>query len=217
MSIPVKHAAEAEQYGLKIRHLVSPIRDHSFPWFRDWTILEDKRYDILSRIENTDARLGLIGTVGFVALLGGFFIPRLAAALSDDRAFSWAPAGSRSLPSCSATVGGFGSLFNLLVSSDIRAYNRVTPFIAFFSLIAVALIADRLLTASASSKNRRWAAAGAFSLILFHRLVRRSAGRLAPQCRPPEPFALNGRRSRPLYIPWKRGFPPVRWSFNCRR
>jgi hypothetical protein len=48
-------------------------------------------------------------------------------------------------------VGGFGSLFNLLVTSDIRAYNRISPFIAFFSLTAIALAIDSLFP----SRRRR--------------------------------------------------------------
>jgi hypothetical protein len=42
------------------------------------------------------------------------------------------------------TVGGFGSLFSLFISSDIRAYNRLYPFIEFFALLAVALAIDAL-------------------------------------------------------------------------
>ena len=87
MSLPVKHAAEAERSGLKIRHLVSPIPQHSFSWFRDWTLLEESaRYPLEN--ENTSARLGLIGTVGFVSLLGGLIVPRIAAALPDGSLFS---------------------------------------------------------------------------------------------------------------------------------
>jgi hypothetical protein len=41
-----------------------------------------------------------------------------------------------------ATVGGFGSLFALLVSPEIRGYNRICPFIEFFSLAAIALLID---------------------------------------------------------------------------
>ena len=43
-----------------------------------------------------------------------------------------------------AQVGGFGSLFSLLVSPDIRAYNRIVVFIAFFSLLAAGLAFERL-------------------------------------------------------------------------
>jgi phosphoglycerol transferase len=47
------------------------------------------------------------------------------------------------------TVGGFGSLWSLLISPDIRAYNRIAPFIAFFALAAVAAWIDWLTRARA--------------------------------------------------------------------
>ena len=37
-----------------------------------------------------------------------------------------------------ATIGGFGSIFNFLVSSEIRCYNRISVFLAFLSFIAFA-------------------------------------------------------------------------------
>jgi hypothetical protein len=40
------------------------------------------------------------------------------------------------------TLGGFGSLFSLLVTPEIRAYNRICAFIVFFALLAVALALD---------------------------------------------------------------------------
>jgi phosphoglycerol transferase len=47
VSIPEKHAAEAEQYGLKLRQLVSPVLNHSFAPFRHWTeIEEDAEYPL---------------------------------------------------------------------------------------------------------------------------------------------------------------------------
>ena len=44
-----------------------------------------------------------------------------------------------------AEVGGFGSLFNVFVVHEFRAYNRISPFIALFSLATVAIILDALL------------------------------------------------------------------------
>jgi phosphoglycerol transferase len=165
LSIPEKHAAEAEQYGLKIRQLVSPIRDHALSLFRDWTLLEERAQYPLEG-ENTSSRLGLIGTVGFLTLLGGLFAPRIAAALSDGALFL-----STSRLTLAAlllgTIGGFGSLFNLLVSPDIRAYNRLAPFISFFSLIAIGLMADTLLRASSSSRLRRRVTVSALSLLVL--------------------------------------------------
>jgi len=42
------------------------------------------------------------------------------------------------------TVGGLGSIFNLLVTPWIRGYNRIGIFIAFFSLAALLLLLDRI-------------------------------------------------------------------------
>jgi phosphoglycerol transferase len=154
LSIPEKHAAEAEQYGLKIRTLVSPILEHAFLPFRYWTeIEEDAEYPLEN--ENKESRLSIIGSLGFVALLCGLFVPKIASALSDGPLFT--AAGRLTLSAVLlATVGGFGSLFNLLVSPEIRAYNRITPFISFFSLCAIALIAERVLAGFAASKIRSW-------------------------------------------------------------
>ena len=44
-----------------------------------------------------------------------------------------------------ATIGGFGSVFNLLVTGQIRAYNRMGVFIAFLCLIAALWPLDRFL------------------------------------------------------------------------
>ena len=45
------------------------------------------------------------------------------------------------------TVGGVSSLFELLITPDIRAWNRISVFIAFLCLLAVALLLDALVGA----------------------------------------------------------------------
>jgi phosphoglycerol transferase len=156
-SIPEKRAAEAEQYGLTIRHLISPVFDHTFPPFRRWNDLEgEARYQLPN--ENKNSRLGVVGAVGFLALLGGFFAPRLASVVSDGPLFLNA-ARLTLAALLLATVGGLGSVFNLLISPEIRAYTRITPFIAFFSVLAVAQIAQKLL-ATTNRKSASWATIG---------------------------------------------------------
>jgi phosphoglycerol transferase len=44
-----------------------------------------------------------------------------------------------------AGAGGFGSLFNVFVVHEFRAYNRISPFVALFSLAAGAIIIDAFL------------------------------------------------------------------------
>jgi phosphoglycerol transferase len=136
-----KTPAESEMFGLKIRQLISPVFPPRFPPFRKW-VEQETAARFPNENENWTARLGVVGTLGFLGILALLFMP--------DAALPRAPTLLRSASLLTlaalllATVGGFGSLFSLLVSTDIRAYNRIFPFIAFFSLLAVALALDSL-------------------------------------------------------------------------
>jgi hypothetical protein len=123
---------------------VSPVLPHSFPPFRRWTEAE-ARAQFPLETENTWSRLGAVGALGFLGLLGLLMIPAAADRLAAGRTLL---AGSQLTIAglLLATIGGFGSLFNLLVSSDIRGYSRICPFIAFFALGAVAIALDTLFT-----------------------------------------------------------------------
>jgi hypothetical protein len=137
-----KVPAEAETFGLKIRQLVSPVYPNHIPTLQSW-VEREAAARFPNENENWTSRLGLISTVGFLGLLALLFIP--------DRAPTDAMALVRGASRVTlailllATVGGFGSLFNLFVAADIRAYNRVVPFITFFSLVAVMIAIERLV------------------------------------------------------------------------
>lgn len=89
---------------------------------------------------------GSVGTVGFVWLMlcalgtlvgaGGWF-----AARSLLRNASVGVLAALAV----ASVGGVASLIEVFVTPDIRAWNRISVFIAFLSLLAVALLLERLL------------------------------------------------------------------------
>ena len=152
-----KVPAEAETYGLKIRHLVSPVFPHSFPPFNGWVEKEAAaRFPIDN--ENWTARLGIVGAVGSLGLLLVLFIPG-----TRSRAVPLLEGASRLTLATLllGTVGGFGVLFNLFVSADIRAYNRISVFITFFSLLAVVITVDHLF----KSPRARTAVAAAILLI----------------------------------------------------
>jgi phosphoglycerol transferase len=135
-----KGPAEAEVYGMKIRQLVSPVFRHSFPPFRRWTEKEAAAQFPLET-ENMISRLGLIGTIGFLGLLGLLFVP--ARVTQRDEGKNLLGAAQLNIAAILlATVGGFGSLFSLLVSPEIRAYNRICPFMGFFALASIALLMD---------------------------------------------------------------------------
>lgn len=151
------NASESETYALKIRTLVSPVWTfHWFPPFRTWLEREGQAMFPVET-ESMHARLGIVATVGLVALLATLVWPGPRQAddaiesSPDDSARLGAPANL--IPAAArltlvailvATLGGFGSLFSLLVSPEIRSYNRIAPFIAFFVLAGGAAWLDQL-------------------------------------------------------------------------
>jgi hypothetical protein len=136
-----KVPAESEIYGLKIRQLISPVYPHFIGPFRRW-VDGEAAARFPNENENWSSRLGLIGTLGFLGLLSLLFVPdtRVSRTIASLRGASRLTLAGLLL----ATVGGFGTVFNLFVSADIRAYNRISPFIAFFSLFAVVIAVDAL-------------------------------------------------------------------------
>lgn len=135
-----KRPAEADVYGLKVRHLVSPLFEHTFPPFRAWTVREARAAYPLEN-ENMVSRLGLVATVGFLGLLAAVMLPERTGGLRDGPLLH-AAARLNLAGLLLAAVGGFGSLFNLLLTPEIRAYNRITPFLAFLSLFAAGALFD---------------------------------------------------------------------------
>ena len=169
--IPAKTAAESELYGLKIRQLVSPVPDHPFPPFTRWETLE-RRAAFPSETENASSRLGLVASIGFVMLLGTLVVPGVRPRAADPELVG-AAAGLTLALVLLGTIGGFGSLFSLLVSPEIRAYNRVCPFIAFFAWVAVATALD-----SFRPSHVLWHAVLIFGVLVFG--VWDQIGALAP-------------------------------------
>lgn len=148
-----KTVADADRYGLKLRHLLLPIDDHPLAPFRE-VAAREAAARFPDENENTWARLGLLGSVGLVALLG----------LALGRASGALPARDETLDAAAALtvaallvseVGGLGSVFNLLVVPDVRAYNRMAPFIALFALLATAVLLDRALRRLEASGRAR--------------------------------------------------------------
>jgi phosphoglycerol transferase len=134
-------ASESETYGLKVRHLVSPTGDTWFPPLQAW--LDRERAARFSNDnENITARLGLVTAISFVGLLGVLIFPS-AVPLDERRRRVRAAALLAMAAVLLATVGGIGSLFSLFVTADVRSYNRISPFIAFFSIAGLALWLDR--------------------------------------------------------------------------
>jgi phosphoglycerol transferase len=142
---------EAEHLGLKVAQLVLPVTDH--------------RVSLLARVkrrysapptplvnENDMATLGLLGSVGFLYLVLRFFLrPSRPSRLKMCDALALLNLAAVFL----GVVGGFGSLVALTVTPKIRCYNRISVFVAFFALAALAYLlckAQRRLSATPTAR-----------------------------------------------------------------
>ncbi len=132
-SMGARSVVDAEIMGLKITQLLLPIGGHRLPSPGELKY----RYNLGPLVnENDTASLGLVGSIGFMILLFALFYRTKDFPILSDLSILNVSAVLL------ATIGGFGVLFALLVSPQIRAYNRISVFIAFFCLVAVALILD---------------------------------------------------------------------------
>ena len=126
----VRGPGEAETYGLRISQLLLPVR---IDWVDQFKSFHNANGLIT---ENDSASLGLIGSIGFLGLLAQLLYRKEI--ITDARGLFHDLSALNIFAVLLATVGGFGLLFSLYVSSSIRSYNRISIYIAFFSLMAVA-------------------------------------------------------------------------------
>ena len=131
---------ESENYALKITQLVLPVDGHRIDR------LARRKAEYTEQIppnEGRTATLGIVGTVGFFWLLG-VGVAALAGAvrrpsLEVDRRL----AALTLVSVLVATTGGLSTLI-AVAWPQIRSWNRLSVFIAFFCLAAVAVLLERL-------------------------------------------------------------------------
>jgi phosphoglycerol transferase len=133
-------AGESEFYGLKTAQLLLPNLGHRIDALAKLRGSYDQQMPLIN--ENGYATLGLAGSLGFLLLVGRLLCPR---APSDRSELVQALAVLNVFAVLFAGIGGFSSLFGLLISPQIRGYNRISMYIAFFAMFAVALLWDQLL------------------------------------------------------------------------
>lgn len=142
-----RYPYDADNYGLKIAHLLLPANDHNLRPLANVR----KAWGTSDRpSENeTAGSFGLVGGTGLVALIVLTFLPRKR---------QW-PEGTLSAFAMFlvllTTIGAFGALFNQLVTPQIRAYNRASVFLALPCLFVVMWWLDRFLATRTGRRARR--------------------------------------------------------------
>ncbi len=157
-----RFAEDAERYGMKIAQLVLPVAQHNpvgvggEVWLDPAAVRSEYQAPSFKELNESDwDPLGLVGAVGYVLLLAAAVVP-------VRRRWRW-PVGPLSALTVFATllgtVGGVGAVFSLLISSQVRCYNRVSIYIAFLALFFVCRLVDRFFdTRSGRARRLRWPA-----------------------------------------------------------
>jgi hypothetical protein len=131
---------ESENYSLRLTNLLLPVDGHRIDR------LARLKAEYVEKTPQTEARsatLGIVASLGFLWLIG---IAVAAVAGAGRRYALGLHAGLAALTVgavLTATTGGFSTLI-AVAWPQIRAWNRLSTFIAFFSLVAVALLLGRL-------------------------------------------------------------------------
>jgi phosphoglycerol transferase len=161
-AVAVRPPSDSETYGFKMPQLIWPRTDHRLGALREITNLYNSGAPLTN--ENVTAGLGAIGAGGFVILLSLVFF-RLAGAKTDER-LSLLSALNLIL-FLFGIIGGLGSIFSHLITPSIRAWNRISIFIAFGALAAFFLYLQILLPRFFPKRHNILNPLLAFALCLF--------------------------------------------------
>ena len=183
--VAIRVPEEAELYALKLTQLVQPIAGHRIPRLAASREAYNRAQPWMNETEAST--LGAFGAAGFcfllLSLVAGYpwhrhreLIHRLS--LLNLGAF------------LIGTLGGVGSLLAWKISSQIRAYNRISIFISFFAVMALAAVLDELWRRWARAGLSRWLFGIVFGGILVAALLDQTTGAWVP---PYELFAVQYR------------------------
>ena len=137
---------ESESYGLVLTKMVLPVPGYRIDALSNFA---ERYYQATSLGEIAPYQsLGFIATLGFLWLLlvalAGCLSPRWGIGDVRQRRLHRRLAAVTVIAFLIGTTGGVSSLFAWLVSPQIRVWERLSIFISFFALAAVALLLDAL-------------------------------------------------------------------------
>lgn len=168
----------SEFYGLKLTDLVLPLQSHRLGFLGDVT----REYAATTPLPSEGGpTLGGAATLGLLALV----VAALGTVLSGG---SWRPrtplmryaSFAALFAFLVATTGGVSALIAYLVTPQIRVWARMSIFIAFFALAAVALGLDALRTRLAGFRRGRPVFAGVLAAVLVLGLLDQTSSAFVP-------------------------------------
>ncbi|MGH9803504.1 MAG: hypothetical protein ACRD82_24350, partial [Blastocatellia bacterium] len=171
---------DAELYSFRLSQLLLPVTGHRIALLAKLKAAFNQRQFIN---ENDDATLGVIALTGFLFLFGWLFIrkPELSRLETDG---SGGLLSHLSVLNLSAillgTFGSLSALVALVITPKIRAYNRISIFIAFFSLLTVAWLLDKIAERFVKPASRQIAFAGCLFVVMALGVFDQTSARFIP-------------------------------------
>lgn len=132
----IRSFIEQEIYGLKIIQLLLPVSYEKIHFLSHLTDKYSKMAPLVT--ENCFASLGIIASIGFLGLSVYFFISFVRKPVGDSHNFLDFISLSTLCFILFGTIGGFGEIFNWIVTAQIRCYNRSSIVIMCFALLFIA-------------------------------------------------------------------------------
>lgn len=167
--VAARFASESEFHGLKLAQLVLPVPGHRLTPLAELR----GRYEATglppAPTESYWSVLGGAATVGLVWLLVVLLGRR-----GDER--HRALAGATLVAFLVGTVGGLGAVLAYVVTPQLRGWNRISAFLAFFALAALVLLLD----AAARRARRRALVPAGLALVLGVGLLDQTSNALIP-------------------------------------
>jgi phosphoglycerol transferase len=164
----LRNANHSEIFGLRIIQMLAPMTGHRIGFMNNWKNKYNMGHGFFINAEGELAALGTFASIGFIFLLFQLLRRRNVLPGTDcDR-----PSLFEILSLCNVfmvllgTIGGLGALFSNLFTYDIRAYARISIYIAFVSLFATTLLLDQLLKRQSAKPWGNWRVVGIIALLL---------------------------------------------------
>lgn len=151
-----------DELGLRISLLLLPVREHRLEVVDDLR----ERVDRSDSTETGSTSLGLVAALGFVALLLAAVTRAVRRPREPDDDRFGAAAAATVILLVLATAGGVVALVRFWVGAELRAWNRVSIFVAFLALLAAGLLLERLRRHRLFQRRPPAAWAGALGLVL---------------------------------------------------
>ncbi len=139
---------DAEFYGLRIAQMLLPVTHHRVPLLARFKDAYNAKELAGNLTESDDASLGLIASAGFLAIFASLLFQFGRDELWQSLCLLTGAAVLLGM------IGGLGAVL-IFVIPQLHAYNRVSIYIAVWSLLAAALLWDRAVKRLKSPALRR--------------------------------------------------------------